>query len=147
MAWKQSEAADVTDTPAIHEGEGVITRRRFFRDTTRLPVRVEIWELPPGASEGSHIHDGDDALEEFYYFIEGQGVMWMNGQEMPVRPGDAVMAPPGGRPRLPQHWRRDAEAAPDLGRAGRRVVERCSTPCRCDGALQQRSRLAAQDGR
>ena len=38
MAWKQSEAADVMDTPAIHEGEGVITRRRFFRDTTRLPV-------------------------------------------------------------------------------------------------------------
>ena len=95
MAWKQSEAADVIDSAAIHEGKGVITRRRFFRDSTRLPVSVEVWELPPGASEGSHIHDGDDELEEFYYFIEGQGVMWMNGQELPVRPGDAVMVPPG----------------------------------------------------
>ena len=95
MEWKQNETADVIDTHAVHEGDGVITRRRFFRDATRLPVKVEIWELPPGASEGSHIHDGDDELEEFYYFIEGQGVMWMDGREQPVRPGDAVMAPPG----------------------------------------------------
>ena len=95
MEWKQSETADVIDTHAVHEGDGVITRRRFFRDATRLPVKVEIWELPPGASEGSHIHDGDDELEEFYYFIEGRGVMWMDGREQPVQPGDAVMAPPG----------------------------------------------------
>ena len=95
MEWKQSETADVIDTHAVHEGDGVITRRRFFRDATRLPVKVEIWELPPGASEGSHIHDGDDELEEFYYFIEGRGVMWMDGREQAVQPGDAVMAPPG----------------------------------------------------
>lgn len=95
MAWKQNEAADVMDAPAFHEGDGRITRRRFFRETTRLPVRIEVWELLPGASEGSHIHEGDDVLEEFYYFIEGQGVMWMNGEEVPVRAGDAVMAPPG----------------------------------------------------
>ena len=95
MAWKQSEEADVMDSPAIHEGDGVITRRRFFRGATRLPVSVEIWELPPGASEGSHSHDGDDTLEEFYYFIAGQGVMWMDGEELPVGPGDAVMVPPG----------------------------------------------------
>ncbi len=95
MDWKQSETADVVDTPAIHDGDGVITRRRFFRDATRLPVKVEIWELPPGASEGSHIHDGKDALEEFYYFIGGEGVMWMDGREQPVRQGDAVLAPQG----------------------------------------------------
>ena len=43
MEWKQSETADVIDTHAVHEGVGVITRRRFICDTTRLPVKVEIW--------------------------------------------------------------------------------------------------------
>lgn len=95
MEWKQSETADVIDTPEIHEGEGVITRRRFFHGEVKLPVKFEIWELPPGASEGSHIHDGADALEEFYYFIGGEGVMWMDGREQAVQKGDAVLAPQG----------------------------------------------------
>ncbi len=95
MHWKQNESADVISAPALHEGDGVVTRRRFFRDATRLPVKIEVWELPPGSSEGAHIHEGDDALEEFYYFIAGQGVMWMDDEELPVGPGDAVMAPPG----------------------------------------------------
>ena len=95
MNWKQHETEDVIDTDRIHDGDGVITRRRFFLEETRLPVRIEIWELPPGASEGSHIHDGDNTLEEFYYFISGQGIMRMGDEELPVGPGDAVMAPPG----------------------------------------------------
>ena len=95
MDWKQNESEDVIKTPALHDGEGVVTRRRFFRDATRLPVQIEVWELPPGASEGSHIHDGENTLEEFYYFISGRGVMWMDDEEMPVGPGDSVMAPPG----------------------------------------------------
>ncbi len=95
MNWKQNESEDIIQTPEIHDGEGIITRSRFFRDITRLPVNIEIWELPPGASEGSHIHDGDNTLEEFYYFLSGQGVMWMDDQESPVAPGDAIMAPPG----------------------------------------------------
>ncbi len=95
MEWKQNESEDVIDTPALHEGEGIVTRRRFFRDATRLPVHIEVWELPSGSSEGSHVHEGDNTLEEFYYFMSGQGVMWMGDEEVQVGPGDAVMAPPG----------------------------------------------------
>ena len=95
MPWKQNEIDDTVHTPAIHDGDGVVTRRRFFHGATRLPVVYEIWELPPGASEGAHVHDGDDALEEFYYFMAGRGVMWMDGEDVPVGPGDAVLAPPG----------------------------------------------------
>ena len=95
MDWKQNEADDVITTPHMHDGDGTVTRRRFFRDDTRLPVNIEVWELPPGSSEGSHIHDGENTLEEFYYFISGRGVMWMGDDELPVGPGDAVMAPPG----------------------------------------------------
>ena len=95
MQWKQDDTEDVIRTPALHEGEGVVTRSRFFREDTRLPVKIEVWELPPGASEGSHVHEGDNTLEEFYYFIAGEGVMWMGDDEVTVKPGDAIMAPPG----------------------------------------------------
>jgi mannose-6-phosphate isomerase-like protein (cupin superfamily) len=95
MNWKRNEADDAISTLGLHDGDGEVRRRRFFRDVTRLPVRIEVWELPPGSSEGSHIHDGDNTLEEFYYFISGRGVMWMGDEELPVGPGDAVMAPPG----------------------------------------------------
>ena len=95
MDWKQNEIEDTVYAPAVHDGDGVVTSRRFFRGSARLPVTIQVWELPPGASEGSHVHEGDEALEEFYYFIRGQGVMWMDGEEVPVGPGDAVLAPPG----------------------------------------------------
>ena len=52
MDWKQNETVDVISTPAMHEGQGAVTRRRFFRDSTKLPVSIEVWELPPGSSEG-----------------------------------------------------------------------------------------------
>lgn len=95
MRWKQNETEDTIYAPGVHDGDGVVTSRSFFRGSSRLPVTIAVWELPPGASEGSHVHEGDDALEEFYYFMEGRGVMWMDGEEVPVGPGDAVLAPPG----------------------------------------------------
>jgi len=36
-----------------------------------------VWELDPGTSEGRHTHGEERPLEELYYFLEGQGVMWM----------------------------------------------------------------------
>ena len=96
MNFKRHETEDVILEPGLHDGDGTVTRRRFFSGgCSRLPVRIEVWELPPGASEGRHVHAGDDSLEEFYYFIAGEGVMWMGDEEFMVGAGDAVMAPPG----------------------------------------------------
>ncbi len=95
MHWKQHESEDVIREHGLHEGDGTVTRRRFFQGATKLPVKIEIWELPPGASEGSHVHEGDDTLEEFYYFIAGRGVMWMDDKEQVVEAGDAVLASSG----------------------------------------------------
>ena len=48
-----------------------------------------------GVSEGGHTHGGEMALEEIYYFQEGKGVMWVDGEGVPVGAGDVVMVPPG----------------------------------------------------
>ena len=52
MNWKQHESEDVIVHPALHEGDGAITRRRFFSDATKLPVKIEVWELEPGSERG-----------------------------------------------------------------------------------------------
>ena len=95
MYYKTSESAVTKLSQAIHEGDGEIIRTPFFGDVSRLPVRFDIWELEPGVSEGSHVHEGESALEEFYYFIEGEGLMWADGEDIPVKAGDAVLAPEG----------------------------------------------------
>jgi mannose-6-phosphate isomerase-like protein (cupin superfamily) len=95
MHFKQNEASDVLETPKIHDGEGVILRRRMFREDSKLPIRMEVWELDPGVSEGDHIHDGDSELEEIYYFLEGEGVMSVEDEDVPVTAGDSIMVPPG----------------------------------------------------
>ena len=94
MYWKESDA-DISELPAVHEGEGVIRAHRFFGDRTRIPIGVAMWELDPGVSEGSHIHGDEGALEELYYFLKGDGVMWVEDEEVPVSAGDAVLVPDG----------------------------------------------------
>jgi mannose-6-phosphate isomerase-like protein (cupin superfamily) len=93
--WRETDSTDLRAQAAIHEGEGTILRKLFFREQSQLPVRFDVWELPPGATEGSHIHGGDGALEEIYYFLSGQGTMTVEGETVAVAPGDAVLVPPG----------------------------------------------------
>ena len=45
MNRKPHEPEDVIVHPGLHEGDGAITRRRFFNGDTKLPVRIEVWEL------------------------------------------------------------------------------------------------------
>ena len=93
--WMQSESSDQRYTQAIHDGDGLITRRPFFRETSSLPINIEVWELEPGASEGTHTHSGDGSLEEIYYFLQGTGEMDIEKEVVPVKSGDAIMVPPG----------------------------------------------------
>ncbi len=95
MHYKTSESTATSYTQVIHDGDGEIKTTPFFRDVSRLPVNFAIWELAAGVSEGGHIHKGEDALEELYYFIEGEGIMWVDGEDLHVMAGDAVLAPAG----------------------------------------------------
>ena len=93
--WKQTDSTDLRAQAAIHAGEGTILRRLFFRAESKLDVKFDVWELPPGASEGNHTHGDDSALEEIYYFLAGQGTMTIDGDVVAVAAGDAILVPPG----------------------------------------------------
>lgn len=46
----------------------------------------------PGDTTATHIHK---TVEEIYYILDGEGIMWQDGKERSVRPGDAIANPPG----------------------------------------------------
>ena len=94
MYWKESDA-DISNLEAAHGGDGAIRSHRFFEGTARMPIGIAMWELDPGVSEGSHVHGDGGALEELYYFLEGEGLMWVDGEDIAVSAGDAVLVPQG----------------------------------------------------
>jgi len=94
MYWKENDSTNIVEQ-SIHHGDGLIKRRGFFHEVSRLPIKCQVWELGPGVSEGSHSHQDSTPLEEIYYFLEGHGIMWINGEDVPIEPGDALLVPPG----------------------------------------------------
>jgi len=48
--------------------------------------------LEPGQATERHYHA---ETEELYYLLAGEGEMEVSGERSPVRPGDAILIPPG----------------------------------------------------
>lgn len=48
--------------------------------------------LPAGAATERHYHK---LSEEFYYLLEGRGLMEVDGEQREVGPGDAILIPAG----------------------------------------------------
>ena len=68
---------------------------RSLLDLSNAPVANQSLAeatLPAGAQTDRHYHK---LSEEFYYLIAGTGVMEIDGESRNVRPGDAILIPPG----------------------------------------------------
>lgn len=79
----------------LHGGADRTRIQWYFLEQSRLPVAVQMWELPPGGSEGAHSHSGDRALDELYLVVEGSAVMNLDGTRHHLGPGDALLAQAG----------------------------------------------------
>ena len=68
---------------------------RSLLDRTNAPVQLQSLAeatLALGQATERHYHR---LSEEIYYLLEGTGEMELNGERQPVRPGDAILIPPG----------------------------------------------------
>jgi mannose-6-phosphate isomerase-like protein (cupin superfamily) len=68
---------------------------RSLLDRTNAPVGQQSLAeatVPAGTGTQRHFHRRS---EEFYYILEGTGIMEVDGAERPVGPGDAILIPPG----------------------------------------------------
>ena len=95
MFFKENDCTGIRRVEGIHEGRGAIQVRSFFEGKSRLGTRFHVWELEPGTSEGTHTHQEEGALEEIYYFLQGQGRMWIGDDRVAVSAGDAILVPAG----------------------------------------------------
>ena len=58
--------------------------------SSRLLVGLNAFE--PGQQHALHAHAGQDKV---YQVIEGEGLFLLEGRELPMRPGDLLVAPDG----------------------------------------------------
>jgi mannose-6-phosphate isomerase-like protein (cupin superfamily) len=68
---------------------------RSILDCANAPVRNQSLaeaSVPGGSATDRHYHKKS---EEFYFLLEGEGTMEIDGETSPVAPGDAILIPPG----------------------------------------------------
>lgn len=92
MTYRSVDAAEVAAGPGPHPAASV-----YDKDVgAALRVRgfgVYQVELPPGAETVAHDHL-EDGAEDVYAAIRGSGVVIVDGDEVPLRPGTFVAAAP-----------------------------------------------------
>jgi mannose-6-phosphate isomerase-like protein (cupin superfamily) len=95
---KDSESGSMSQYQAIHAGKGSVAIKRFVFDGHPAPANFIVYDIPPGASEGVHVHHLDNrnkegAFDEYYYIVSGQGQMEIDGTIVNVVAGDHVHTP------------------------------------------------------
>ncbi|MCL4489291.1 MAG: cupin domain-containing protein [Chloroflexi bacterium] len=58
----------------------------------RQDLKVGLISVRPHDELAVHSHERED---QFYYVLEGEGIVRMDGQDYALRPGTAVTIPPG----------------------------------------------------
>ncbi len=95
---KESELDGVKELTGLHGGKGAVKVRRFDFSGEAKPTNFVAFDIPPGASEGVHVHGiglKTGPYDEYYYIASGTGVMQVDGETIPVKAGDHVHAPMG----------------------------------------------------
>lgn len=95
-----SETTGSMVIPKIHDGKGEARIKLFPFDGASAPANFITYELPPGSSEGVHVHHLDNrnnegSFDEYYYIMSGSGQMEIDGKIVPVKAGDHVHTPLG----------------------------------------------------
>jgi len=95
---KDTDVGTLKHFAGIHEGKGTVGLKLFPFQGATAPANFIVYDIPPGASEGVHVHHLDDRnnlgpYDEYYYIVSGQGAMQIDGKVVPVAAGDHVHTP------------------------------------------------------
>lgn len=73
-----------------HDGEGLWKIKNIIKAVEpKFYIRfIHDDIIPPGSSFGYHRHRSDSPLEEWYYCLEGEGIMTIDGKDYEMRSGD-----------------------------------------------------------
>jgi mannose-6-phosphate isomerase-like protein (cupin superfamily) len=94
----ERDAEVAREEPGTHKGGGTTVGYSFFKDTPNLGVVFRKRALKPGSAIGYH----EQTEDEIYYVLSGRGVMTIDGKDMEVGPGTAILTRPGSSHGLKQ---------------------------------------------
>lgn len=99
----EHDAEVVQPAPGPHQGLGQTSGYVFFKNVPDLKFSFRKRVLHPGASIGYHRQKED----EVYYVISGTGRMTLDGSEVAVKAGDAILTRKGSSHGLVQTGEHD----------------------------------------
>ena len=77
-----------------HGGEGTFSLNDVLKDMDPAGYQsikfIHNNHIPPKTTYGIHKHEGSN-FEEWYYCLEGTGIMHLDGQEYVMKPGDIAV--------------------------------------------------------
>jgi len=94
----QHDAEIAKNEPGTHDGGGRTIGYSFFDKTPGMKFVFRKRALHPGAGVGLHEQHED----EVYYVLSGKGVMTVDGTDVDMTPGTAVLTRPGSSHALKQ---------------------------------------------
>lgn len=87
----EQDASVAAAQPGPHNGGGQTTAYSFFSTVPRLGLVFRKRALKPGAAIGYH----EQKEDEIYYVLNGRGVMTLDGKNVDVGPGTAILTRTG----------------------------------------------------
>jgi len=87
----ERDAEVAREEPGTHKGGGQTTGYSFFKDTPNLGMVFRKRAFKPGSAIGYH----EQKEDEIYYVLSGRGLMTIDGKEIEVGTGTAVLTRPG----------------------------------------------------
>lgn len=94
----EHDATVAAQQPGPHNGGGQTTAYSFFSTVPRLGLVFRKRALKPGAAIGYH----EQKEDEIYYVLGGRGVMTLDGKDVDVGPGTAILTRTGSSHGLKQ---------------------------------------------
>mgnify|MGYP001554621519 CR=1 FL=1 len=84
--------------PGTHNGGGETVGYSFFAGTPNMHLVFRKRALKPGSGIGYH----EQTEDEIYYVLSGRGIMTLDGKEVEVGPGTAILTRTGSSHGLKQ---------------------------------------------
>jgi mannose-6-phosphate isomerase-like protein (cupin superfamily) len=99
----QRDAEIAKNEPGTHNGGGMTIGYSFFDKTPGMKFVFRKRAFHPGSGVGHHVQHED----EVYYALSGRGVMTVDGKDVGMTPGTAVLTRPGSSHSLKQTGNED----------------------------------------
>ena len=87
--------SDCVEDKQVHGGKKTIRVSRYRFSDQPKPAIFYTYCIPPGASEGVHVHPPEGNIDEYYFIMSGTGQMEIDKAFVQVKAGDHIHTPMG----------------------------------------------------